>query len=343
MITYKRLQIISFLVILAVVFVIVVAVLRPFLNILALAIILAILFYPIYQRIGNRVKSESWAAALTLLVILAILLLPLLLFGQLILNELLAAYDRVAGQGLFSNQNELISYLPPQLQSAATAASQDLSNIVARFTGNAFQTFSNIVSNLATFFIQLFLLFFSLFYLLRDGKHIIKILMDLSPIANNQENILFHKIVLAINGVVKGSFLTALAQGGVALIGFLIFGVPQPLLWAMATVLAALVPTVGTSLLLIPAVLYLLFTGHLTAGIGLAIWGALAVGLIDNVLSPKLIGTRLRLHPLLVLLSIVGGLSVFGFLGFLLGPILMAIFVALIDMYRTDFKDYLQS
>lgn len=343
MIPPKRLQVISFLIFLAIVFVVVVAVLKPFLNIIALAIILAILFYPIYQNIGKRIKSENWAAFLTVLLVLTIILVPLLLFGQLVLNELLDAYRKVVGHGLLADQNELVSHLPTQWQSAASAASRDLNNIVARFTGNAFQTFSNIVSNLATFFISAFLLFFSLFYLLRDGKRILQVLMDLSPIATSQEDILFKKIIQAINGVVKGAFLVALAQGGAALIGFLIFGVPQPLLWAMATVLAALVPNVGTSLSMIPAVLYLFFTGHVTAGIGMAIWAALAVGLIDNVLSPKLIGSRLQLHPLLVLLSIVGGIAYFGVLGFLLGPILMAIFASLIDIYRTDFKDYLQS
>jgi predicted PurR-regulated permease PerM len=132
----------------------------------------------------------------------------------------------------------------------------------------------------------------------------------------------------------------AIIQGVVAMIGFTIFGVPQPLLWGLFTVMAALVPNVGTSLSLIPAVIYLLVTGHIGAGIGLAVWGMLAVGLIDNLLSPRLIGSRIQLHPLLVLLSVIGGLQFFGFLGFLIGPILLAVFVAMVDIYRSDFKKY---
>jgi predicted PurR-regulated permease PerM len=142
--------------------------------------------------------------------------------------------------------------------------------------------------------------------------------------------------------VVKGSFLTALVQGVIATIGFFIFGVPVPLLWGLFTVLAALVPTIGTALSLVPAVIYLLVTGETGNAIGLAIWGAVAVGLVDNFVGPKIVGSRTQLHPVLVLLSVLGGIQVFGLLGFLIGPIVMAIFVALIDMYRTDFKSYVE-
>ena len=342
MFTYKRLQIISFLIILALVFVVVLMVLRPFVNIIAMAIILAILFNPLFGAFSRRIKSETWWAILTLAVMLAIILIPLFLFGQLVLNELIDAYRKVASQGLLANHAELFSRLPSQLQPLAEAGMRDLNSLIVRLTSNAFETFSNILGHLSTFFISVFLLFFAVFYLLRDGKKIMKVLMDLSPIAANQESVLFSKINTAINGVVKGAFLVALSQGTSALIGFLIFGVPQPILWAMFTVLAALVPTVGTALSIVPAILLLFFTGHVTAAIGLAIWAALGVGLIDNFLGPKLVSSRLQVHPLLILFSILGGIQFFGFVGFLLGPIIMAIFIALVDMYRTDFKNYLE-
>jgi predicted PurR-regulated permease PerM len=140
---------------------------------------------------------------------------------------------------------------------------------------------------------------------------------------------------------VKGSFLVALSQGIVASIGFYIFGVPEPLLWGAFTVIVALVPTVGTSLSIVPAVIYLAVTGHSGAAIGMGVWGALAVGLIDNFLGPKLVGRSTKLHPVLVLIAIVGGIQLFGILGFLIGPIIMAIFIAMLDMYRSDFRDNL--
>ncbi len=339
---YKKLQVITFLSLLVLGLIFIVAIFWPFLNIIALAAILAILFYPLFNRIRERVKSNAWAAGITVVVFVLIIAIPLALFGQILVTEIASLFQRFSSGALVLSQDQLVSSLPHQLQEAVVKITSSLNDLALRFTGNAFQSFFSLLSNIAGFFISVFLLLFTMYYLLRDGHHIKKIIMDISPIADHQENLLFKKVVASINGVVKGSFLMALIQGVIATVGFVIFSVPNPLLWGMFTVLAALVPTVGTSISLIPAIIYLLITGHTGAAIGMAIWGAVAVGLIDNVIGPRLIGAQAKLHPVLVLFSVVGGLQLFGFLGFLIGPIMMAIFVALIEMYRTDFKNYLE-
>lgn len=339
---YKKLQMISFLVILAVVFGIVFFLFKPFLNVLAFAVIVAILFSPIHRRIKAKIKSPSAAAGLTVFLVLLILVIPAALFGQILFNELLKVYQDFRAGGFVIDQGKIMSSLPSQVQTFINSFANDLNSFISKFTASAFSAFTSVISNVSGFFLALFLFFFSLFYLLKDGSKIKEVIMDISPINNKQEHILIQRISEAVNGVVKGSFLVALAQGTVAFIGFIIFGVPQPFLWALFTVLAALVPNIGTSISLIPAVIYLFITDHIGAGIGMAIWGSFAVGLIDNVLSPKLIASKTRLHPLLVIFSVIGGIQLFGFLGFLIGPILMAIFVVLIEMYRSDFKEYLE-
>jgi predicted PurR-regulated permease PerM len=339
---YKRLQTISFFIIFLAVLVLVAILFRPFINMLALGLILAILFRPLYVKILNKIKSENAAAGLTVVIVLLIILIPAFFFGQVLFNEIVNLYNKVKDGGLVLDREQIVQSLPVQAQTAIENVSRDLNSILARVTSNAFQGFSSLVSNVASFFLSFFLLFFSLFYLIRDGSRIKQIFIDISPIANSQENALISRIVEAVNGVVKGSFLVALIQGIVATIGFFIFGVPEPIIWGLFTILAALVPTVGTSLSLIPAIAYLVITGHLPQAIGLTIWAVLAVGLIDNFVGPKLVGARVKVHPLLVLLSVLGGVQLFGFLGFLLGPILMAVFMAMIDMYRTDFKEYIQ-
>jgi predicted PurR-regulated permease PerM len=228
------------------------------------------------------------------------------------------------------------------MQETVSKVVDQIGTTVRSISNNAFQTVSGLLSNVFNFFLFLFLFFFTIFFIFRDGQSIKQVIMDVSPIAQQQEYILFKKVGAAVDGVVKGAFLTALIQGAAATVGFQIFGVPHPILWGLFTIMAALVPSIGTSLSIVPAVIYLLLTGHIAAAIGLAIWGAVAVGLIDNLVGPKIIGSRTQLHPLLVLISVLGGLQVFGFVGFLLGPIIMAIFVALVDMYRTDFKEYLE-
>lgn len=338
---FKRIQTISFLVLLLLVFILVLFIFKPFVNIIALAVILAILFHPVYVRLLPKVKYQGAASILTVLLILLIIAIPIWFFGQVIFNEILSLYERYNNGGFVIDKGQIISTLPDQVQTIVQNLSTDVNAFIGRLTSQAFASFSSIVSNIAGFVIATFMLFFIVYYLLRDGDKIREVLKDISPMSSAHENKLIDKIVAAVNGVVKGSFLVALAQGVIATIGFLIFGVAEPFLWGAFTVIAALVPTVGTALALIPAVIYLLITGHTPQAIGLLIWGAVAVGLVDNFLGPKLVGSATKLHPVLVLLAVLGGLKFFGILGFLIGPILLAIFVALIDMYRNDFKEYL--
>lgn len=342
MASHKTVQNISFLVLLVGASLFVLFLLTPFFNIIAMAFILAVLFYPIYQWLLQKINYPSWASLLTLLTILLVIFVPLWLFGHLLWNEVNEAITQIRNGELVISRDQIVQSVPAQLQGPIENFSRDLNGLAERFTSQAFSSATAILSNVANFVIGFFILSFMVFFLLRDGHKIGQVLMDLSPIASSQEHKLFERIKSAVNGVVKGSFLIALAQGVIATAGFLVFGVPQPLLWGMFTVLAALIPNVGTSLSLVPAVIYLLVTGNTPAAIGLTIWGAVAVGTVDNFLGPKLIGNSLKLHPVLVLLAVLGGIKFFGILGFLIGPILMAVFVELLDMYRTDFKEYIR-
>lgn len=337
---YKRLQIVSFFVFLLLLLILVALVLKPFVGILAFSVILAILIDPLKNRILRVINSPTIASLLAITIVSSFVLLVFILAGRLLVGEIVDVVDRVQSGSLVIDRDHIVESIPVQLREWVQNASRDLNSILSRFTSSVFNSASLIVSNVASFFLGVFLVLFATFYLLRDGNHIKKLFLDLSPMAAKQEDVLFARIIQAVNGVIKGQFLTAIAQGIVASTGFLIFNVPNPVLWGFFTVLAALVPTIGTALSIVPAIVYLLITGQIPQAIGLAIWGFFAVGLIDNFLGPKLVGSQTRLHPLLVLLSVLGGLEFFGILGFLIGPILMAIFVATVDIYRSDFKDY---
>ncbi len=341
--TQKRIQTISFLVLLGAVLVIILLLLRPFVNLLALGLILTILLYPVYSWILRRVKYPSIASAITVALILIVLGGIIWFFGQTIYNAVDDLYKHYRDGGVVIDKDLIIARLPQELQNGAQNLSGDINLYVGRVSSEAFNSLSSVLSNVAGFFVALSLEMFIVYYLLKDGSKIKKILMDISPIATSQEDILFARVSAAVNGTVKGSLFVAVAQGIVATVGYFIFGLPSPLLWGAFTAFAALVPTVGTLLATVPAVLYLLVTGHIPQAIGMAIWAMFAVGLIDNFLSPKLVGRTVRLHPLLVLLAVIGGLRLFGVIGFLIGPIIMAVFVTLIEMYRTDFKHFTRS
>jgi predicted PurR-regulated permease PerM len=119
----------------------------------------------------------------------------------------------------------------------------------------------------------------------------------------------------------------------------LIFDIPAPAVWGAVAAIAAFIPGIGTSLVIVPGIIYLLLTGNTAYAIGLAIWGAVAVGLIDNVLGPHLVNKGVHIHPFLILVSVLGGLSTFGPIGFILGPLVLALLFALLEVYRTSFTD----
>jgi predicted PurR-regulated permease PerM len=334
----SKVQLYTFFIFLAVFALVIILMIWPFLNLIALAAILGVVFSPLHKRVLKEVKGETIGTFVTLLIILTILIVPLWLVGQLLFNELVDLYKKFQDGGLNFESSNIIDQLPPGLKTVAETFSNDFTAIVSKVTNNAFELISQILSNLAGFFLSIFLMLFMLFYFLKDGQKIKALLIDLSPLNDTYEHALFKRVEEAISGVIKGSFLIAIIQGFAATIGFIIFGVPQPVLWGAFTVMAAIVPNVGTSLSLIPAILYLLITGHTGQAVGLTIWAVVIVGLVDNALGPKLISNKIKLHPLLVFLSVLGGLQFFGIVGILFGPILMAVFSTLVDIYRGDIK-----
>lgn len=337
----KRIQVISFLFVLLVTAGLVFAVVRPFLQVLVLGFILAVLFRPVFNHFHNHMQARGLAALATIASILLLALVPLTLIVQLVLNEAIGFYDSFSRGEVAFDQTQLIASLPTHVQTFAVTGLRELNSLASRLSANAVQTAGSVLSNVATFFLSFFLTLFTTYYMLKDGHVFEQALIDISPIEDAQERILFTKVATAVTGVVKGSFLTALIQGVVATIGFVIFGLQNPFLWGVCTAIAALVPTVGTSLVLIPAVAYLFITGHTPQAIGLLVWGTFAVGLVDNMVGPRMLGRATQVHPLLMLLAVLGGVSLFGFLGVLLGPIIMAVFVAMVEMYRTEFQEFL--
>lgn len=311
----------------------------PFFKLIALGGILAILFTPLKLKILKHVKSGTIASLITLVLALIIIILPVYAISQLVFNEIVNVYtQQTTHESFTSNLNTFVSHLSGPAHTIAQNLLNNASQKITDLAGNAFAGIAGMAGNIAGFVVDLILVIFTLYYLLRDGNKFRVFIAQVFPLSHTHEMLLVEKLEMAIKGVVQGSFTIALLQGSVSTVGFFIFGVPQPLLWGVFTVLASLVPTVGTLLSLIPAILYLFLSGHTGAGIGMTVWAFLSIQSIDNFISPRLIGYKINLHPLATLLSILGGIRLFGYLGFLIGPILMAIFISLIEIYANDVK-----
>lgn len=309
----------------------------PFLIPLILAAVFAFLFQPMYRQLLHFTHGQAVLSALaaTLLAILVIVL-PLALVGTLLLRESAALYHTLS-----DSQGGLIGTIEGAVEAVRAKIPFDLPQLseinfgeyARQAAGFLIQNLGALFSSFALFLLSLFVFLVSFYFLLKDGVRLKNYFVALSPLPDENDELIVSRLSSAVNAVVKGSLTIALIQSVLTGIGLAVFGVPHAALWGSVAAVAALVPGAGTSLVIIPSVLYLFLTGSTAAAIGLAVWGIAAVGLIDNFLGPKIVGRGMQLHPLAVLLSALGGIALFGPLGFLLGPLAMSLCIAFIDIY----------
>lgn len=317
---------------------------EPYLFSIVVAILFAVIFDPLNKHIARRIpRHKSLSALVTLVIVFTLVLLPFILYGIQLGDEVKNFYDyafaSMQGSGgimakLTTVTNNIITTFSPFGVHWPVFDVSETESYVFAVLSWVRGHFGDIFSGLAKFFMDVFIFLFAFYYFLRDGKTIRKRLIEISPFPDNRDEEILERLQNAVMSVVKGSMLVALIQGVMTGLGFHFFGIPSALLWGGVTVIAALVPGVGTSLVLVPGVLYLFFTGESTHAFGLILWGVACVGLIDNVLGPKLIEKSMNIHPLLILLSVLGGIAYFGVIGFILGPIVLSFLFTLFEIYK---------
>jgi predicted PurR-regulated permease PerM len=187
-----------------------------------------------------------------------------------------------------------------------------------------------------------FLIFITMFFLFRDGPDILEILRTSNPLPRAYETEIIQKFQDVSYATFFGNIFTAIVQGSAAAVLFWILGIPSPLFWGAVVAFVALVPIVGAFLVWIPMSAYLYLTGESARAVLVLVLGGLVVSSIDNILKPILIHGRTKMHPLLVFLSVLGGMQVFGFLGILMGPLIVAVFLSFLNFYRLEFQETLR-
>lgn len=313
---------------------------KPYLNVLVLAGVFAIIFYPLYNKITNfwDQKFPSIAAFLTVLIAAIIIFAPLSFLGARVFTEASDIYDQLTENtineqppiGIIPSDNPVLRNIQEKFNGAITSLLENVRGLFDLILQNVSRFFGS-VANLG---LSLFLWFLSFYYFLRDGHKIRELLIHFSPLSDQYDKEIMRSIVKSIKSVVGGSLIVALIQGILAGVGLWFFGVPNPTIWGLVAVIAALVPTIGTAIVMTPAVIYLFLTNATVPAIGLLVWSFLIVGGIDNILRPKLIERGSGLHPLAILLAVLGGIVLFGPVGFLTGPIVITLLVELIRVYR---------
>lgn len=310
---------------------------QPFLGALILAAVFAFLFQPIYEKTLKHLKKrESLSAFVTTVLAVIFIILPLLFLGTQIFKESTQLYQTLTTDtggfevSIIETVDRFRSSLP-----VLAEFELDLGQYAKQGLGAFIQNFGSVFSSFARILLSVIVFLFAFYFFLKDGRKLKDFFIALSPLEDTDDELIVSRLKSAVLATVKGNLTIGLTQGTLTGIGFAIFGVPNPALWGGVAVVSAFIPGIGTALVIIPAIIFLFLIGNTFGGIGLLVWGVVAVGLVDNFLAPRLIGHGMQLHPLAVFIAVLGGMALFGPLGFLLGPLAISVCLALIDIYTS--------
>lgn len=313
-------------------------IIQPFALVILIAGVAAIVLSPVDRIINKYLKHPRLSAAILSIGVIILIFVPILLLSLVMVrqaSDLLQLSFGDAGwiAGIRSLVDPILLPLPENVR--AFILSYDFQQLGTTIGKWAIQNIGNIFSSATNLFLNTFLFFIALYYLIVDREKLYEEVLALSPLRDTLDKKMFKRVINTVRSVVFGVLILSFIQGALAAIGLSIFGVPGALIWGAATALAALVPIVGVALILAPAVLYLFFTGSTTAALGLLIWSVVMVGLADNFLGPYLIKGTTNMHAFLVLLAVLGGIQMFGFVGTIAGPTILAAFLALLELYKS--------
>lgn len=336
----------SFILLLALATIAFIWVIEPFWGAVFWSVVLALLFHPLQRKMSAWMAGRHNVSALiTLSVILLMVVLPIFLLAMSIANELSNLYQSVQSGQININQiiDRFLEALPQQvyayLQSAGLADQAVLRQKVSQLALKAFQFWATGALNFgqvtAGFFVGFGVMLYMLFFMLRDGVQIAGMVKRAIPLDSDTKQHLLRKLTTVVRATVKGNIVVAVTQGVLGGGIFWALGLPSALLWGTVMALLSLLPAVGSALIWVPVAIYLLLTGAMLKGMVLIVFGALVIGTVDNILRPILVGKDTRMPDYLVLVSTLGGISVFGLSGFVVGPLVAALFVASWDLFVT--------
>ncbi len=326
-------------------------IIRPFLVGILSAIILAYVFHPWYKKIYKKTRRKNFSAMVVSLLVILIITIPLIFAINAISREAYVFYittkqkistgELVTSECYSGRICSLSNYLKNAL--ADPKIKFYLESALKKTTDYIVGKISDIPQRLALIGLNAFVVIFIMFYLFRDGEKAVKIVKGAVPIKKDHKEKIMNQFNDTVYAVIYGSIITALIQGAVGALGFFIFGIHSPLLWGGVMVIAALIPFIGTPVVWLPAGLLQIISGYVAGdaltvgkGIGLVLYGALIISSIDNLVKPKLIGDKANVHPTVILVGVLGGLHLFGLVGFILGPLILSLSFAFLKLYRQE-------
>lgn len=321
---------------------------QPFLVAIFMAFILSQLFKNWHDKILLLLKKSSLAAFATSFFIFLIIFAPLLGVTKLVTSEIMETYQLIDSGELKKDtinlKNKTVSMansypLPAGITSPMILLQNiNVNNLVKQIGSITTTIAKHIYQGMSQLLFTLFIMFFCLYYFFKDGDRLIAKIIKLSPLRDSQERILLKNFIEISRATLRGSLVIAAVQGFLTTILFMVTDVSSAVLLGVVATLFALIPMVGTAIIWIPVGIIMLILGNTWQGVTILLFGATVIGMIDNILRPQLVGNSTSLHPLIIFLSTLGGISFFGLTGFLLGPVTAVLFLNLLDIYKAEFK-----
>jgi len=314
------------------------------------AAVIAAIFYPIYYWFNKKIKHPDLSSVITLAIVFLIIVIPFSILGTLMVKQSVDLYYTVNQNGdqikqALQHTSELIKNNPitAKLNIDDSFWVEKFSQTTQQVANFLINSATNFTQNFITFLIMFIIMFFTLFFFLRDGEKMLKKLMHLCPLGDRYEIRLYERFTSTARATIKGNITVGAIQGGLGFILFTLTGVPGALIWGIIMAMFCIVPGLGSFIVWFPTGIITLALGHTWQGIVILIVGLLLISTIDNILRPIFVGKDIQMHPLLILFSTLGGIVVFGGSGFIIGPIIAALFLAFWDMYEEYYRSELNN
>jgi predicted PurR-regulated permease PerM len=300
------------------------------LDAIVLGVSIAILFQPRYAAIKRWLHDRSGAAAAIIVIFaFAILLVPLIFFGLQMFAEAQGLYVQIASGGAVPAVEWIHSVLHDWLPSLNVNLTPYIQQVLGLLIGDIGPIFSGVLSVVGTIFLS----FFALYYFLKDGLKLRSALVEHGPLPAAHAEAVMTRLYARASSVIRGSLAIAVLYGLLTGIGFFIFGLPSAILWGAVTAVASFIPAVGVLLIVVPGIVSLYLGGNIIGAVGLVAWTFVMSTTIEAYLRPRLLGGKEKIHPMLMLFAVLGGLSFFGPIGLLLGPLALSLLLTLLESY----------
>ena len=310
-------------------------IIQPFVEVIIWAAVLAVVSYPVYVRWRQRKWGPSLSAMWTTIFVVLVIVVPLALVGMMLARQVPAAISGVqrAIPLLLDPETRLYQYMDRHVDLDRFRDPQWLAE-KGRVIGAAAASRSvSLVGDLFGIVIKMFFVLFTLYYLLKDADRIVPALREALPLDPQQADAVFRNSREVISASLNGVMVISAIQGAIGGVTFWLLGLPSALLWGVVMFLLSMIPLAGAAIVWVPAAIYLAVSGHWVKAVLLVVAGGV-IGVIDNLLRPRLVGERTRLHELIVFFSVLGGLQVFGVLGLVVGPVVVSVTMSLVEVFR---------